>query len=238
MNKLSLLLSATLVLAACKGEDPQAVAAAQVAAKEQAAAPVLQQYESAVAEQKWELARMHADELQWKYADTQAAAKARQNYEEIKAKAEAAREERRLAGLWSYDNVTVKKAGTQKTASIYARDRIDVDGSGRKPVRLIFRDHPEWGRSAYLVLEAGDFRCPGGCKVQVKADDAAAKPMAATRPNTDEAIAMFIEDERRLWRTARKAKTIAIEFPVKAGGTRSAVFEVGGLDSASLPGWD
>lgn len=238
MNKLALLLSAALVLAACKGEDPQIAAAAQAAAKEQAAAPVLQQYESAVTAQNWELARAQADLLQWQYAGTQAAAKARQGYEEIKAKAEAVREDRRLAGLWSYDDVTVKKAGTQKTASIYAKERVDVDGSGSKPVRLIFRDHPEWGRSAYLVLEAGDFRCPGGCKVQVKADDAAARPMAATRPNTDEAIAMFIEDERRLWRTARKAKTIAIEFPVKAGGTRSAVFEVGGLDGASLPGWD
>lgn len=238
MNKLALLLSAALILAACKGEDPQIAAAAQAAAKEQAAAPVLQQYESAVTAQNWELARAQADLLQWQYAGTQAAAKARQGYEEIKTKAEAVREDRRLAGLWSYDDVTVKKTGTQKTASIYAKERVDVDGSGSKPVRLIFRDHPEWGRSAYLVLEAGDFRCPGGCKVQVKADDAAARPMAATRPNTDEAIAMFIEDERRLWRTARKAKTIAIEFPVKAGGTRSAVFEVGGLDGASLPGWD
>lgn len=238
MNKFTLLLSASLALAACKGEDPQVAAAAQAAAKEQAAAPVLQQYESAVAEQKWELARSHADVLQWQYKGTQAAEKAMQDYDDIKAKAEAAREERRLAGLWSYDDVVVKKSGTQKTASIYAKDRIDVDGSGTKSVRLIFRDHPEWGRSAYLVLQAGDFRCPGGCKVQVKADDAAAKAMAATRPNTDEAIAMFIEDERALWRLARKSKTIAIEFPVKAGGTRTAVFEVAGLDGARLPGWD
>ncbi len=238
MNKFALLLTACVALAACKGEDPKAVAAAQLAAKEQAAAPILQQYETAVAEQKWELARAQADLLQWQYAGTQAAAKAKQGYEEIKAKAEAARDDRRLVGLWSYDNVAVGSKGTQKTASIYAKDRVDVDGSGAKPVRLIFRDHPEWGRSAYLVLQAGDFRCPGGCRVQVKADDAAAKAMAATRPKTDEAIAMFIEDERALWRLARKSKTIAIEFPVKAGGTRTAVFEVGGLDGANLPGWD
>lgn len=238
MNKFAAALSVSLALAACKGEDPQAAAAAQAAVKEQAAAPVLQQYESAVAEQKWELARAQADLLQWQYAGTQAAAKVEQDYEEIKAKAEVAREDRRLVGLWSYDNVAVGTKGTQKTASIYAKDRVDVDGSGAKPVRLIFRDHPEWGRSAYLVLQAGDFRCPGGCRVQIKADDAAAKAMAATRPSTDEAIAMFIEDERALWRLARKSKTIAIEFPVKAGGTRTAVFEVGGLDGANLPGWD
>jgi hypothetical protein len=29
-----------------------------------------------------------------------------------------------------------------------------------------------------------------------------------------------------------------VEFPVKAGGTRTAVFEVAGLDRTKLPGWD
>lgn len=238
MKKYAALMVAAGLLGACKGEDPQAVAAAQAAAKEQAAAPVLKEYESAVAAQNWELAKAQADLLQWQHKGTQAAAKTEEKYEEIKAKADAIKEDRRLAGLWSYDGIAVGKKGTQKTASIYAKERVDVDGSGAKPVRLIFRDHPEWGRSAYLVLQAGDFRCPGGCKVQVKADDAAAKPMAATRPDTDEAIAMFIEDERALWRVARKAKSISIEFPVKAGGTRTAVFETGGLDGARLPGWD
>lgn len=238
MKKYAALMIAAALLGACKGEDPQAVAAAQAAAKEQAAAPVLQQYESAVAAQNWELAKAQADLLQWQHKGTQAAAKAEESYDEIKAKADAIRDDRRLAGLWSYDNVAVGKKGTQKTASIYSKERVDVDGSGAKPVRLIFRDHPEWGKSAYLVLQAGDFRCPGGCKVQVKADEAAAKPMAATRPDTDEAIAMFIEDERALWRIARKAKSISIEFPVKAGGTRTAAFETGGLDGTRLPGWD
>jgi hypothetical protein len=62
--------------------------------------------------------------------------------------------------------------------------------------------------------------------------------MAASRPKTDEAIAMFIEDERALWRLAKDAKVLAVEFPVKAGGTRTAVFEVGGLDPSKLPKWN
>ena len=123
-------------------------------------------------------------------------------------------------------------------ASAVARDEVDVDGSGAKPVRLIFRDHPSWGKSAYLVLQAGDFDCYGGCKVQVTVDDGKPKPMAASRPKTDEAIAMFIEDERALWRMTRDAKTLQVEFPVKGGGTRKALFEVGGLDRTQLPGWD
>jgi hypothetical protein len=130
------------------------------------------------------------------------------------------------------------KGGTQLSASIYAKDDIDVDGSGAKPVRLIFRDHPSWGKSAYLVLQAGDFDCYGGCRVKVAVDDAAPRSMAASRPRTDEAIAMFIEGERALWRMTKGAKTLQVEFPVQGGGTRKALFEVAGLDRARLPGWD
>jgi hypothetical protein len=74
--------------------------------------------------------------------------------------------------------------------------------------------------------------------VQVTVDDAAPKSMAANRPKTDEAIAMFIDDERALWRMTDGAEKLSIEFPVTAGGTRTAVFEVAGLDRTKLPGWD
>lgn len=168
---------------------------------------------------------------------SQAAARIKPRYQEARAKADAARELRRTTGLWAYQTEAAK-GGSQLSAAIYAKDNIDVDGSGARPVRLIFRDHPEWGRSSYLTLEAGDFDCYGGCKVKVTVDDGAVRPMAATRPKTDEAIAMFIEDERALWRLAKGAKVLAIEFPVKAGGTRSAVFEVGGLEPSKLPAWN
>ena len=70
------------------------------------------------------------------------------------------------------------------------------------------------------------------------ADGAAARAMDAWRPDTDEAIAMFITDQKALWKLARKTKVMEIEFPVKAGGTRKAVFETGGLDGSQMPGWD
>jgi hypothetical protein len=130
------------------------------------------------------------------------------------------------------------QGGKQLSAAIYAKDEVDVDGSGAKPVRLIFRDHPSWGKSSYLVLQAGDFDCYGGCKVKVSVDGGPPRAMAASRPKTDEAIAMFIEDERALWKLAGGAKTLGIEFPVKPSGTRTAVFEVGGLDPTRLPAWN
>ena len=152
--------------------------------------------------------------------------------EEIRAKLE----QQRIAALWRYQHDTVG-GGEQDTAAIFASDRVDVDGSGAKPVQLIFRDHQRWKRHAYLVLQAGDFNCRPRCTVEVTVDDQPPVKMDAWRPETDEAIAMFIRDHAKLWRLAGDAAKLTIAFPVKAGGTRSASFEVVGLDESKLAGW-
>jgi len=222
-------------LAACQpATDPKAEAAAQAAAQEQAADEMAKAFEAQYDKQNWQLARAHGDVLAAKYPASAAFGRIEARYNEVKEKAAQAREQSRTAALWTYQTQPLKK-GEQVSASIYAKGYVDTDGSGPRPVQLIFRDHPDWGTSSYLVLEKGDFDCYGGCKVKLKVDDAAPKPVAASRPKTDEAIAMFIEDEKMLWKTVKSAKVIAIEFPVKAGGARTAVFEVGGLDPSKMP---
>ncbi len=152
--------------------------------------------------------------------------------EERKARVEA----ERLAVLWRYQEATVG-GGRQVTASILSIDNVDTDGKGAKPVQLVFRDHAAWGRSSYLVLQAGDFNCAPRCMVNVTVDDLAPEKMAARRPKTDEAIAMFINDAATLWRLTAGARRLTIEFPVKAGGTRPVSFDVAGLDESKMPGW-
>lgn len=238
-NSTLALLLASLALSACGDPEAeaQARAEAQAAANERAASESAAGFDAAVADENWPLAKAQADVLLARFPDTEAAARVRAQFDEVKAKADALREDARTAGLWSY-NVQEVKGGQQRSAAIYSRDDVDTDGSGVRPVRLIFRDHPSWGRSSYLVLQAGDFACGRACRVPVTADDGEPRRMAANRPDTDEAIAMFIEDEAALWRMTDGAKTLAVEFPVKAGGTRTAVFEVAGLDRARMPGWD
>lgn len=159
--------------------------------------------------------------------------------DEARAREEAAarREAERLAALWTYQETSPGKMH-QVTAAISSANDVEADGTGAKPVRLIFRDHDSWGRSSYLVLQAGDFDCYGKCTVQVKVDDGPPTPMAGRRPRTDEAIAMFVNDWQALWDLTRGAARIEIEFPVKAGGTRTARFDVAGLDGSKMPGWD
>ncbi len=152
--------------------------------------------------------------------------------EASRARAEAAR----LAALWQYQTATVG-GGAQVTAAILSSGNVDTDRQGARPVQLVFRDHASWGRSSYLVLQAGDFACRPRCTVTVTADSQAPARLAARRPDTDEAIAMFIDDAAALWQLAAGAAHIGIEFPVTAGGTRMARFEVAGLDASRMPGW-
>lgn len=238
MKRMLLIATCALALAACTDREAQrqAQAAAQAQAREQAADDVARQYDSAVQAQDWDKARVHGAALLDQYAGTAAAQRIEPGYAEVKARGEQRREQRRLESLWQYAQVA-EKSGTQRSALIYARDRVDVDGSGPKPVSLVFRDHPQWKRHSYLVLQAGDFDCYRGCRVQVAADGGKPRALAAHRPDTDEAIAMFIDDDRALWKLLRASKSVEITFPVKAGGTRTAVFEVGGLDARQLPGW-
>lgn len=224
-----------LALAACgPAPDPQAEAAAREAGQARAAEVLAADFDRQVAAGNWDLARAHGDVLIAQYPQSPAAKRIAAQHAETRRKAEAAREDKRVAALWAYQSQPVGKR-EQLSAAILARDPIDT-GAGQSRPRLIFRDHPEWGRSSYLVLESGDFDCYGGCRVKVSVDGKA-RSMAASRPKTDEAIAMFIEDERALWRAVRDAGEIVIAVPVRGGEAREAVFEVAGLDPARMPGW-
>jgi hypothetical protein len=210
-------------------------AAAQAAAAEDAAKQGEAAFDAAVASGNWALAKAQGDVLVMQHPQSQAAARVKPKLEEVAAKAAAQREDARLGALWSYQAEPVK-GGSQLSASLYAKDNVDVDGSGPTQVRLIFRDHPSWGKSSYMVLQKGDFDCYRGCRVKVVADGKA-HSLPASRPKTDEAIAMFIDDRKALWKLATTSKVLEIEFPTKDVGKRTAVFETGGLDASKMPGW-
>jgi hypothetical protein len=224
-----------LVVAACgPAPDPAAAAKDKARADAAAAEAMAGELETQLGNENWTLARAHCDVLAYRFPDSAVVKRYAARCADAKSRADAQAEAARLQGLWSYQTAPAGK-GTQLNASIYSKDDIDT-GAGSSHVRLIFRDHPEWGRSSYLVLDNGDFDCYGGCRLKVRIDG---KPrtMAGTRPKTDEAIAMFIEDERGLWRAIRKAKTLTIDVPLKGARTQPVEFEVGGLDASRMPGW-
>ena len=237
---IAVVLAAAFALAACGDPEAeaQARAQAQAAAAEREASEAEAGFNNAVSDQNWALAKAHGDVLLARWPDTEAAARVREQFDSVKEKSDAIREADRTSRLWTY-NVQEVKGGQQRSAQIHSRDPVDT-GDTSDRVQLIFRDHPDWGRSSYLVLAGDDFArpCYRACRVTVTVDDGEPRRMAANRPDTDEAIAMFIDDHRALWRAIEGAKLLTIEFPIEGGDTRTAQFEVGGLDRARLHAWD
>lgn len=231
--------SVILLLPSCDRSDPAAAArqdAAAQAAAEQAASEAEARFNDAVKAEDWRMAKAHGDVLLATHPGTDAADRVQAQFADVKAKADAAKETARLAALWTYNTQQVK-SGTQLSASLYSDQQVETGGGKTSPVRLIFRDHPEWGRSSYLVLESGDFDCRGGCRVAITIDGERKRTLPGSRPDTDEAIAMFIDDDKALWSIVTDAQTIAIDVPVKGSGKQTARFDVGGLDAGKLPGW-
>lgn len=239
-RSLPVALAAALALAACADPEAeaQARAQAQAAANERQAEEAESGFNDAVAQENWALAKAHGDVLLARWPETEAAGRVRERFGEVQEQTSAIREADRTSRLWSY-NVQEVKGGQQRSALIRSKDPVDT-GDTRDRVQLIFRDHPDWGRSSYLVLAGDDFArpCYSACRVTVTVDEGEPRRMAANRPDTDEAIAMFIDDNRALWQAVDGAKLVSIEFPVAAGGTRTAEFEVGGLDRSRMRGWD
>ncbi|GAB6196212.1 hypothetical protein [Lysobacter xanthus] len=224
-----------LGLSACgPGPDPQAAVKAKAQQDAADAAKMAQDVDAALASENWTLARAQCDVLAFRHPGSAEVTQRADACRAAKSKADAQAEDARLKGLWAYQTTPVGK-GRQLNASIYSKEIIDT-GAGRTRARLIFRDHPAWGRSSYVVIENGDFDCYGGCTLKMTVDGMP-RSMAGSRPKTDEAIAMFVEDERALWRTVKKARTLTIKLPLKGAPAREATFEVGGLDATRMPGW-
>ncbi len=228
-----LLAMGLLGLSAC-GPDAAEQRAQQAAQREAEATRQLADYDSARSAAAWARAAALGRDLQDRFADSAAARAAARSLDDVRTRAQQADEAERLAGLWSYSTVPAGR-GEQRAAMITAQSAV-ATGAGAGMLQLVFRDHPVWGRNAYLVLDRGGFACTARCRVQVAVDGAAARTLTAYKPTSHEAIALFIEDSAGLWRMARAAKTLVITFPTTAG-PRSGTFETGGLRAAALPGW-
>jgi hypothetical protein len=229
-------------VAACSSSAPppapaaSKAAAAAPAANEASAARELVLYDQMRSSQSWDLASSLGEEIVKKYPASAAAAQVRQTLDDVRAKATAQRESRRLTRLWSY--AAVPEAGaTQYTAAVESKELLKAGASTKdaERIRLVLRQHPKWGRSVYLLLDNAKFDCSKGCAtLPVRFDDAPAQRMKATIPPTGEP-ALFIDDDKGFIAKMQKAKTVAIDATIKGEGAKTFVFEVGGFDVTKVP---
>ncbi len=226
--KLYLTALAMLLLVACsQGESGEAGLTREDAAK---AAELLAQVQAAQAQGNWEGAETLADELRGQYAASSSAETLAPKLAEIRAKAEQSREDRRLRDLWTYQSTPVGK-GQQRTATIYSRTPPVGEGEPaiQPDAQLVLRDHPAWGRSAYLLFAQSRFACGSPCAMQISFDGGAAARFAGKQADSGKGPALFIEDEVAFQQRMSKAKLVVIRLPEGSGSLKSLAFEVAGF---------
>ncbi len=228
---------AILLLSACGPSAKQL--AEQKAANEQmqaeaAANAQARNYVQARDAGQYDLAQAYARQLLHDAPDSVAAKEVRATLDDTNVKADELRDKRRLRALWSYNTELLDGGGDNNvvySASIYATKDPNFNGD-QVPVRLVMRRHPQWGRSAYLVLDHGEFDCPPGCKVSVQFDDKPPMMMASSKSDQNRQ-AMFIDDEKTLRDALDQVRVITFQTHVD-GRPRTLSFEVGGFDRAQL----
>jgi len=236
------IVTATIIfalLSACSSSAPppdQPAKPAAPANNDAAAAKELALYDQMRASQSWDLALSLGEEITNKYAASPAAAQVKQTLDDVRAKATAQREARRMAKLWAYAAVP-EAGGTQYTAAVESKEplRSAANAKDAERIRLVLRQHPKWGQSVYLLLDNAKFDCSKGCvTLPVRFDDAPAQRMKATIPPTGEP-ALFIDDDKGFIAKMLKAKVVAIDASIKGEGAKTFAFEVGGYDASKLP---
>ena len=227
------------VLTACSGgtAPPAQTAQPPQAATDAKAAQELALYNQMRASQSWDLATSLGEEIVKKYPASPAAATVKQTLDEVRAKGVAQRDARRLARLWAYA-ATPEAGGTQYTAAIESKEPLKSAPTAKdaERVRLVLRQHPQWGQSVYLLLDNAKFDCSKGCAtLPVRFDEVPAQRMKATIPPTGEP-ALFIDDDKAFIAKMLKSKSVAIDATIKGEGMKTFVFEIGGYDASRLPG--
>jgi len=219
-----------LGLAACQdtGEEGGAPLSKEDEAK---ASAMLADYEAARTAGNPEVAEAAADKLREKYPDSEPAHKLDGTLDEVRKAAEASRETERLRKLWIYQDNAVGK-GVQHSASIYSRvPDLGEDAPAAAPdAQLVLRDHPDWGRSVYLLLQQSKFACGKPCTLQLSFDEGPLETWPGKQADSGKGPALFIEDEPRFMKALPKAKSLRIVLPKGSGNLGSLSFEVAGFD--------
>jgi hypothetical protein len=118
------------------------------------------------------------------------------------------------ARLWDYQANAVGK-GTQRSASIFSRtvDLGEDQPAAMPDAQLVLRDHPEWGRSAYLLLAASKFSCGKPCTLQLAFDGGGLETWQGKQADSGKGPALFIEDEARFFAALQKRNRCAWYCP-------------------------
>lgn len=179
-------------------------------------------FESFLKQENHEMAERMGDSILKNFAGTPEAKAIEQQMPEIREKAAAAKEVKRLQNLWVYQK-HAKDKGDQWTAQI--KSAPDSQLSDNKTIELILRVHPEWGHSVYMLLPRVMKSCKNRCKLDLIIDEKPSKWKAFISGPKDPP-AVFIEDYNGFIDAIQKAKVVKVQLN---DGLGMAKYEVGGF---------
>ncbi len=226
----TLMLTCTLAIGCAQDAETEGELSAADSTR---AAEMLAAFESASKEKNWEVAEAHADTLRAAFPDSNFAAKLAPTLDGVRNQANQQRDTRRLRDLWDYQAVAKGKRW-QRTATLYSRTAVAEEGelAIQPDAQLVLRDHPDWGRSSYLLFAQSKFECGPPCRMDISFDGGAAQSFPGKQADSGKGPALFINDEARFIKQLSDAREVRIQLPKGSGSASSLVFEVSGFDAA------
>lgn len=215
----------TGLLTACSGQQgtgQTATAKSSSSTNEAAAADKLHSFHQMVDMDHLELAAQLGDEIVAEYPESDAAAEVKDKLPDLKKKAHAKSESRRLANLWRYQ-VSPMAGGTQSTATLGNSKPDDLD------IRLVLRRQTDWGTSAFLyAYNDDDFVCQDTCTLQMSFDGDS-RSYKVISPDSGEPSVMIQKHDDFIQRL-KDSDEVDITANIQAKHEQKLVYETGGFD--------
>ena len=229
LRLLILALSVIWLISAC-GPSEAERQAAYIAQQEQLATPMFALYNEAKQQENWQLAQTRANVIVRQAPESQAAKTVLRETDDIASRAQKQKELNRLNELWHYLSQNVEGQTTpQRTADIYNSPFQGKERQDKKTqARLILRKHPQWGESAYLVIESGTWSCGRPCVLNIQFDDHKAQKYRGTVSSTGTEPAIFIDDDQRF--IQQLVQSAQIQIRGESDATPPLLFEVAGFE--------
>jgi len=123
---------------------------------------------------------------------------------------------------------------TIKTACATSSNQVYLSPPyGPRGARLCIRQHPKFGRDAYLSLDgSGQILCRSydGCTIQIRFDDGPVQAFSANGPSDNSSETVFVANDGRFITAAKAASRIRVQLEFYQNGNQTFDFPARGLE--------
>lgn len=142
-------------------------------------------------------------------------------------------EQKEKSPQWFYNTMEDKMGrGKIKTATIISANSLEFGFpyQGEQWPHLVLRNHPKYGKDAYITIDRGQFLCGyDDCNVYVRFGDGKPQKFSASEASDHSTTTLFLGDFAKFLKGVRKADKIYIEAEFYNNGIKVMEFDTAGL---------